>query len=340
MEKRPTLSVIVPVHNGGENFRRCLSSLLRTDPAPAEIIVAADGETDDSWKVAEDRGARVIRISNRQGPARARNEGAKAAGGEIFLFIDADVTVSRDIVGRILRIFEEHPKVDAVIGSYDDAPGETDFLSQYKNLFHHYVHQTSRDNASTFWGACGAVRRRVFLDLGGFDESFRRPSVEDIELGYRLVESGYRIRLDKGLQIKHWKRWTPLGLLKSDFFDRALPWALLIRRSRRFINDLNLRWTSRASVALTWAIPAGLVGGILYRPEFLAITGMLVFSLLLINLPVYRFFGRKRGLRFALQAIPWHILYFFYCGLAFLLSFLPGFLPRRFVSAGEPEKGI
>jgi hypothetical protein len=51
-----------------------------------------------------------------------------------------------------------------LIGSYDDAPGANNFLSQYKNLFHHYTHQTGSEEASTFWGACGAIRRDVFLD--------------------------------------------------------------------------------------------------------------------------------------------------------------------------------
>ncbi len=334
----PTLSVIIPVHNGGENFRRCLSSLRRADPGPTEIIVVADGDTDGSGKVGEEMGARVLRIPGPQGPARARNEGARTARGEILLFIDADVTVSPDIVDRVVRAFHDHPEVEALIGSYDDAPGEANFLSQYKNLYHHYIHQASRAEASTFWGACGAIRRRTFQDLGGFDESYRRPSIEDIELGYRLVEAGRRIRLDRELRIKHWKRWTPISLVRSDFFDRALPWAGLNWRSRRFINDLNLRWTSRLSVMLAWAVPVS-AGLALYRPEFLAVAGALALALVLLNLPVYRFFVGKRGLRFALQAIPWQGLYYFYCGLAFLLSFFRelflGF-PR---SAEDPEKG-
>ena len=347
---QPSLSVIVPVYNGGEIFRRCLSSLLRADPAPTEIIVVADGDTDGSWKVGEELGARVLRISGPEGPARARNEGARTARGEILLFIDADVTVSPDIAGRVIRTFQNHPEVEALIGSYDDMPGETNFLSQYKNLFHHYIHQTSRENASTFWGACGAIRQRAFQALGGFDESYR--SIEDIELGYRIIGAGYRIRLDKGLQIKHWKRWTPLTLLKSDFFDRALPWAGLIWRSRRFINDLNLRGTSRLSVILAWAVLAS-AGWAFHRPESLVVAGSLALSLVLLNLPVYRFFARKRGLRFALQAIPWHGLYYFYSGLALFLSFLHELFlrspfpkpdlpkdPDRFpTSARDPEKG-
>jgi hypothetical protein len=50
-----------------------------------------------------------------------------------------------------------HPEVDAVFGSYDDAPRAPNFIAQYKNLFHHYVHQHGKEEASTFWAGCGTV---------------------------------------------------------------------------------------------------------------------------------------------------------------------------------------
>ena len=81
-------------------------------------------------------------------------------------------------------------------------------VSQYRNLLHHFVHQEGNPEASTFWAGCGAVRRAAFDAVAGYDEArFRRPSIEDIELGYRLRRAGYRIRLDRDLQCTHLKRW-------------------------------------------------------------------------------------------------------------------------------------
>ena len=64
-----------------------------------------------------------------------------------------------------------------------------------------------REKASTFWGACGAIRRDVFIQMSGFDERYWTPWGEHIELGSRLVQHGYTIRLHKELQVKHLKRW-------------------------------------------------------------------------------------------------------------------------------------
>ena len=311
-----TISVIVPVYNGGENFRRSLSSLAETVPPPNEIIVVADGDTDGSFLVAEEFGAKVLRLPVRGGPAHARNLGAHEARGDILFFMDADVTIPPNTMDQIASNFRRDPELAAVFGSYDDEPAERNFISRYKNLLHHYVHQISCEEASTFWAGCGAIRRQIFMEFGGFDESYRKPSIEDIELGYRMKKAGYRIRFSKGLQVKHLKRWGIISLMKSDFFDRALPWTALILRDRRFINDLNLRFSSRLSVMLTYGFLITLIGG-LWWPVFFAVACVLILSLLIINAPVYRFFLQKQGFWFMMRILPWHWFYYFYSGLAF-----------------------
>jgi glycosyltransferase involved in cell wall biosynthesis len=314
-----TLSVIIPVHNGGDNFRRCLSSIAAAVPPANEIIVVADGDTDGSWHFAEEFGAQVLRVPVPQGPAHARNFGAQSAQGDILFFIDADVVIAPDAISKVKSTFNNNPQLAALFGSYDDEPAEMNFLSQYKNLIHHYVHQMSREEASTFWAGCGAIRRQIFMEFGGFDESYRKPSIEDIELGYRLRKAGYHIRLSKCLQVKHLKRWGIISLTKSDFFDRALPWTELILRDRQFVNDLNLRFSSRLSVILTYGLLLALIGG-LWWPGLFAVACVLILSLLIINAPMYRFFLQKRGLWFMIRTLPWHWFYYFYSGLAFAIG--------------------
>jgi glycosyltransferase involved in cell wall biosynthesis len=314
-----TISVIVPVKNGGAGFRKCLLALTQAMSPSNELIVVADGDTDGSWRVAEEFGAKVIRIPVSQGPARARNLGAREAQGDILFFIDADVVPHPNAILQVEATFRHDPPLAALFGSYDEDPAESNFLSQYKNLSHHYIHQISNEEASTFWAGCGAIRRQIFMEFGGFDESYKKPCIEDIELGYRLKQAGYRIRLSKDLQVKHLKRWGIISMTKSDFFDRALPWTELILRDRQFVNDLNLRLSSRLSVILTYSLLLALIGGF-WWPGLFAIAFVLILSLLILNAPIYRFFLQKRGLWFMIQTLPWHWFYYFYSGLAFAIG--------------------
>lgn len=311
-----SISIVIPVYNGGESFRQCLTSIQASSRPADEVVVVSDGDSDNSWRVATEFGATVLRLPTTGGPARARNIGARAAQGDIIFFVDADVTLHPETIALVEQQFQTRPDLAALIGSYDDAPGSDNFLSQYKNLFHHYTHQVSSDIAFTFWGACGAIRRSVFHTIDGFDETYRHPCIEDIELGYRLTQAGYLISLCKHIQVKHLKRWEPLSLLKADILYRALPWTELLLRDRRFNGDLNLNLSNRLSVIGVFALVVSLAVSSLFF-WFWFITAALILGLLVINADVYRFFYAKRGLLFTLRVIPWHWLYFFYGGATF-----------------------
>lgn len=318
---KPKISVIIPVYNGGNNFRHCLSSLKRSVRQPDEVIVVLDGDTDGSWQVAESFEITVFRYPSPGGPARARNRGAMEASGDILFFIDADVVIHPDTIARVEETFQRYDDMSALIGSYDDQPGAKEFLSQYRNLLHHYTHQISSRHASTFWGACGAIRREVFNAVGGFDESYQKPSVEDIELGYRLKQAGYTIRLCKEIQVKHLKRWDPISLLRADIFYRALPWTDLLLNHRRFKADLNLNYTNRCSVILVFGLLLSLATAV-FLPSLVWVGLVCILGLLAVNWQVYEFFRTKRGLWFTVKVIPWHWLYYLYGGGAFIYGVL------------------
>lgn len=315
------VSVIIPVHNGGEKFHKCLSAVYECTPGPDEVIVVADGDSDGSWQVAAGFNAKTLKTSLSRGPAGARNLGASNAEGDILFFVDADVTIAKDALKLVIEAFESDSEPAAVIGSYDDEPLETNFLSQYKNLFHHYIHQTSNIEASTFWGACGAIRRDIFSAIGGFNTVFRHPSVEDIELGYRLKKAGFRIRLLKDLRCKHMKRWEFFSLLKADFLYRAIPWARLILKEGMFINDLNLKISSRLSVIILYLLIFSLLLS-LYASWLLITVLPLLIMLIIINRDLYLFFKKKRGVLFMFMMIPWHWFYLFYSGVAFSIALI------------------
>lgn len=278
---RPSVAVVIPAYNAPEHLEKCLGALLPSLEPTDEVIVVDDGSTDDTPHVARRHGVRLFTTGERSGPATARNLGAREATADLLYFIDADVVVSPDTVGQIRAAFADDPSLDALIGSYDDSPGAGDFLSQYKNLMHHFVHQRSHQQACTFWSGCGAIRRELFLEHGGFDESYERPAIEDIELGYRLFQANRKMVLDPAIQVKHLKKWTFWGLLRSDVFDRGIPWTELILRDGRMPNDLNLQLSQRVSVALAFVLVGlALAGTIYYGGYFLTPLFALLFLVL------------------------------------------------------------
>lgn len=259
--QKPWLSVVIPASNNDAQLRACLRSLQASYFRDFETIVVDDASTENIGATAAEFGAGFVRLSTRQGPAAARNRGAREARGEYVLFLDSDVCVHGDTLARIVAAFNGDSAIDAVFGSYDAEPLVVNFISQYRNLMHHFVHQTANAEASTFWAGCGAIRRTVFLESGGFDAEYDCPAVEDIELGMRLRKRGRRLRLDKRIVVTHQKHWTFWNMLKADFFYRGVPWALLMLRAGKIPNDLNVKWPQRVAALLAWALMGALAAG-------------------------------------------------------------------------------
>lgn len=317
----PAISIIVPVHNGGDKFKKCLDSITSYRTSGIEVIIVADGNSDGSWRYSESLGMKTIMMPYTSGPARARNTGALNAGCDILFFIDADVTISPDTIDLVRAAFANDPDLSALFGSYDDEPYEKNMLSQYRNLLHHFVHQNSNKEATTFWTGCGAVRKDVFFSVGGFSETYTKPSIEDIEFGYRLKRGGYKIELHKDIIVKHLKYWDAPSILKTDFLCRALPWTQLLLKQDMFINDLNLKTSSRVSVALALL---GFLSALLavFSPWFLVLSLSSAGGLLVINRSFYHFLFNKKGSVFLVQAFFWHWIYFLQSGAAFLFGWI------------------
>jgi glycosyltransferase involved in cell wall biosynthesis len=320
----PRLSVVVPVWNGELGLARCLEALTSSTYKALEIVVVDDCSTDATARIAREFDVRYIRSSKRLGPANARNIGARNTIGDILVFVDADVVLPADGLQMIADDFERNPQVAAVFGSYDDAPDCPAFFSQYKNLVHHYIHQASRESASTFWAGCGAMRKTVFQQFGGFDAArYKEPTIEDVALGMEISRSGHPILLEKRLLVKHLKRWTFFSLVRTDILHRAVPWTRLILNTRNLPNDLNFDKRSRASLALVAALTASIILLALsplqpWRHIQVSLTGAALACacfLLFINRRLYKFFVNKRGWWFAARAVFAHWFYFLYGGM-------------------------
>ena len=323
MDAPQDISVIMPVHNGRAFLARSLPPLLamRGRGEVAEVIVVDDASTDDTAVIAEKLGARVMPSGGRLGPGGARNQAAVPAKGAILWFVDADVVVRDDAALRLGRAFAE-PGVTAVFGSYDDQPPAQNFFSQYKNLVHHFHHQRGRREASTFWAGCGGVRKDAFMAVGGYDvASYTRPSIEDIELGYRLRAAGGRIVLLPAMQGTHLKVWRLFELLHTDVFRRAIPWSRLMLSRTGLVNDLNVATGERLRAGVAVVFWAGTAASL--HPAVPGWVALIVFgAIALANVSLLRLFFRRNGLLFALGGLLFHQVVYVYSSAAFAWCWL------------------
>lgn len=338
---KPHLTVVVPVYNSSFELKDCLAALATSTFKDFEVLVVDDGSTEPIQALVDPYGFRYLRIDGPSGPARARNYGVSQVDSPYVVFIDADVCVHPETLERIVATFKSDPSIDAVIGSYDETPARLNFMSQYKNLFHHYVHQQADGVIGTFWTGCGAIKRELFLSVGGFDEvRYRRPAIEDIELGTWLSLAGHRIVLNRQVKVKHLKHWTLRSVLKTDIFDRGIPWTRLMLRAGEVPNSLNITTSQRVSVLLAYLTPVALVAA-LWWPVLLVVAVGLAVTVDLLNWKFYRFFFDRSGLLFTLRVVPLHWLYFYYCGLSFAcgtaLHYLTTDQPRQVSPLTSPD---
>lgn len=318
----PSISVIVPAFNAAHYLTRALPPLvaLRDRGLIDEVIVVDDCSPDpETTEAARRLGATVLRTARNGGPGAARNLAAREAHGDILWFVDADVIAHETGPEKLREAFRD-AETGAVFGSYDNAPPEKNFASTYKNLVHRFYHQRAREDSESFWSGCGAVRRSVLADLDGFEEwRMGRPTVEDVELGHRIRQAGWKIRLVPDLLGTHLKRWTLAEVIRTDIFMRAVPWSNLILSGRSVSNDLNVSTAERARavIACLWAMsiaamPQHLPFGAL---AFLTLSGIVA----AINAPLFVFFLEERGASFALRAVLYHQLYYLYSSATFAI---------------------
>lgn len=194
---------MIPARNAAAALDACLAALLKEGiPGPgSELFVVDDGSTDNTAAVARCRDAVVLEGSG-AGPAAARNLGARAANAEILLFLDADAVPQSGWLTAMLEPFE-NADIVAVKGRYVTQQrglvprfAQVEFEEKYARL--------ARASEVDFVdSASAAYRRTVFLEAGGFDESFPAQSAEDVELAFRLATQGAHFAFSATAQVAH-----------------------------------------------------------------------------------------------------------------------------------------
>ena len=332
----PGVALVVPAHRPGSDLKACLAAISACEPPPDEFVVVVDGGdpevvADVVATVTGPLADRVVTVPiEASGPATARNVGVASTSSEIVLFVDSDVVVRPDIVDSVRAALAD-PDVDAIIGSYDDRAATATTVSQFRNLLHHWTHQRSAGPGHTFWGACGAIRRPAFEAVGGFDESYRDATIEDIELGERLTRAGFHIEVVPSVQVTHLKTWTLTGMIHTDVTKRGIPWTRLMLADGAMSDDLNTTRAARVTVALAGVLSALVLSLPVGRGRGMRAGAAVAAAAALTwrDRAVLGFLRRVRSTSFAMRSVPLLWIHHVSSGVAFAWAVATWPLVRR-----------
>lgn len=205
----PSVSIVIPTRDRGELLRRCLDSVERSRD-PFELVVVDNGTTEpvalDVLADAEGRGARILPHPGPFNFGRLCNAGARAASGDVIVFLNNDTRVrSRDwlavlsaalrqpgvaVAGAQLRYPDGRIQHAGLAGLAEAGPGHL-FVARDPHRESPLGLATATREVLAVTGACLAVDAELFRSVGGFDEVFLPNDCGDVDLCLRLRERGF-----------------------------------------------------------------------------------------------------------------------------------------------------
>jgi len=207
------ISFIVPAYNEERVIGRTLRGLNLAATAlnePYEVIVVDDASTDQTADVARRAGARVLRVAHRQ-IAATRNSGARAAKGDVFIFVDADTLINESVVKAAVEALRDGAVGGGASVHFD---GRLPLYARLVLSSGIWLSRTARLASGCFL----FCTREAFEAVGSFDEKFF--CAEELVLGTALKRQGKFIVLGEsvttsGRKLRDYSAWKLLRLLAA-----------------------------------------------------------------------------------------------------------------------------
>jgi len=213
------VSIIVPAYNAEKTIQKCLNSLINIDYNSYEIIVVDDGSTDRTWDILKeysDANDNLVCVRQKNsGPASARNRGVSISNGKIIFFTDSDCIVPESWIKGLLKYFNGS-SIGAVGGSLKPVTIDS-IIERFDQRRRENLYGNEKKFVDALPTCNLAVRRSVFEEVGGFDESFKYASAEDYDLCYRIRDKGYAIFYDPEVAVLHYHSQNLKSLLKRGY---------------------------------------------------------------------------------------------------------------------------
>lgn len=200
----PKVSIVVAFYNAAKTLDDCLASLSKLTYPNYEVIVVNDGSTDESGAIIERYPFRAITTPN-QGVGAARNQGIRAATGEIIAFIDSDAIADPDWLSYLVTTFLE-ADVEGV-GGPNLVPEEDNWVAKcvYRSPGGPTQVMLDDQSAEHVPGCNMAFWRWALEEIDGFDPIFTAAG-DDVDLCWRLLERNYRIGFNASAVVWHYRR--------------------------------------------------------------------------------------------------------------------------------------
>lgn len=212
MTQKVAVTAYVPCFNAGRYIEKCLDSLLAQTYHVDEILVIDDGSTDDTISRVSKYPVKIIKHEKNKGLAAARNTAFKNASHEFVASLDADVVADPEWLDKMMSLFTDE-KIAGVSGKMVE--NYTDTLPDRWRAAHmkQYWGEQRVVNPMFLFGCNTVYRKSAVAELGYFDEKYRT-NYEDVDMGNRLREKGYKIIYDPTPLTRHYQQDTIKSLLR------------------------------------------------------------------------------------------------------------------------------
>src|SRR3989338_2991752 len=242
IKKMINLSIIIPSHNSQNTIHTPLLSLNNSEFRSfknIEVIIVDDKSKDRTLKKIKEilsvlkYKVTVYPLRKNIGPAKARNYGVKKAKGEYILFLDSDVELAKSTL-RYAFQFAKEKQVKAFTGIWHYRQKSGKFFPNFKAMrdwVYWFIEREKYARYYLFSTRIAGIEKRLFQTIGGFDETFPEPTVEDIELTYR-IEKQAKIRFSPELIVYH--EFEDFWPIAAKYFKRSRDWILLYQKRLRF----------------------------------------------------------------------------------------------------------
>lgn len=328
----PSVSIIIAAYNAEQELGLLLESLCASEYTDFEVCIRDDGSTDrtgDTIRAFDER--LCIRSSTARsnaGVTNARNEAAQLARGPLLLFLDADVRVYPDTIGRLKERLETMA-ADVVVGIYSDVALDDAPLSRYYALFVHHSFLIAEEpvayNVFNAW--CALCRREAWEETGGHVVVPKGVEVENETTGRRMAARGFKLLLDPSIAVDH--HWGGHRKMRFIFLHRVYWWVkIFFATGFQFESSLTTRGYGMATLCAPGVVLSALLG--VAFPPIWAATPWLLAGFLWGYMPFYAFTRRRRGLAYTLGAAGLSLYFALYAAASAALSASEEVLRRVF----------